>query len=130
MAIKYRLAKPGGEYNRLYALMEQEMGKKEVIGWPVVVAEENGKVIGFLATYPTDEALIAGPLVIEGSNRPFVFIRLVDAYENLLRAAGVSVYTFRVAKSNVNQIARVESVGLERIGETETQIIYKRELES
>lgn len=126
--VKYRLARPGGEYNRLYALMEQEGGKKEPIGWPVVVAEEDGKAIGFLATYPTTEALIAGPLVIEGSKRPFVFLRLVDAYENVLKTAGVTAYCFRVAKSNTKQMKRVESIGLKRVGETETQVIYKREL--
>jgi hypothetical protein len=130
MSILYRLAKPGGEYNRLYALSEREGFKKEPLGWPVVVAEENGKVIGFLATYPTDDALIAGPLVIEGGKRPFVFMRLVDAYENLMRMAGVSVYCFRVDRSNTKQIERVDSIGLERVGETDTHITYKRILES
>lgn len=128
MSIKYRLAKPGGEYNRLYRMAEKEGMSNTHFGWPVIVAEENGKAIGFLATYDTESALIAGPLVIEGSNRPFVFIRLVDAYENLLKTIGVSVYCFRIAKDNPERIAWVDKYGYERVGETETMMIYKREL--
>jgi len=126
--VKYRLAKPGGEYNRLYSLMEQEGGKKEPLGWPVVVAEEHGRAIGFLATYPTEEALIAGPLVIEGGKRPFVFIRLVDAYENLLRLAGVTTYCFRVDKTNTKRISQVNEFGGEQIGETADYVMYKRNI--
>jgi len=127
--ISYRLAHPGGEYNRLYALMKREEdGLKVPLGWPTVVAEENGRVVGFLSTHKVAGALLAGPLVIEGSHRPWVFIRLVEAYETVLRAAGVTVYAFRVDKSNEKQVERLDRLGIERISEGDTFISYKREL--
>ena len=130
--VTYRMAKPGGEYNRLYALMRKENGKQEPLGWPVVVAEEDGKVVGFLATWPDEELLMAGPLVIEGSKRMWMFIRLVEAYENVLRATGVKQYLFTVEKSNEKQLARIRKVAdgfhLTQVRETDTHVSFLREL--
>jgi len=129
MAVTYRMAKPGGEYNRLYALMRREMGKQEPIGWPVVVAEEDGRVIGFLGTYPQEDVLMAGPLVIEGSKRMFVFLRLAEAYENVLRAAGVTQYLFTVEKSNEKHLKRIEGFeGVTKVRETDDRVSFVRKI--
>lgn len=123
----YRLARPGGEYNRLYALMEREGFGRMPLGWPVVVAERKGRVIGFLGTHPRKDAIVAGPLVVEGGRNMPMFIRLVDAYANVLRMAGVKSYFFGVAKGNSKAIERVQVLGATRIGEDEAEVWFQRE---
>jgi hypothetical protein len=126
--VKYRLARPGGEYNRLYALLSHNGQSRVPLGWPTVVAEEDGKVVGFLSTHKTKDALIAGPLVIEGKHRPWVFLRLTEAYENVLRIAGVARYVFRVSKENDKHLERVRRIGIKELEETYTHVSFVREL--
>ena len=125
---KYRLAHPGGEYNRLYAMMKREMGIREPLGWPVVVAERDGRVVGFLGTADRDDVLIAGPLVIEGSHNPFMFLRLTEAYENVLRLACINSYYFTVDEGNFEQVALVKSLGIPQVGQDKNKLIFLREL--
>ena len=128
-SIKYRLARPGGEYNALYAMMKRRMGEKQSLGWPTVVAEENGKQIGFLSTIPDESVVIAGPLVIDAERRPFVFMRLVEAYENVLRAAGVTEYLFTVPESQPEHLARVRAVVGEPLRVTsDGYAVFKRKI--
>ena len=125
---KYRLARPGGEYNRLYALMQREMGIREPLGWPVVVAERDGRVVGFLGTAARDDVLIAGPLVIEGGRNPIMFLHLTEAYENVLRLASINSYYFTVDEGNFEQVARVKSLGIPQVGQDKNKLIFLREL--
>lgn len=128
MTIKYRLAVPGGEYNKLYALMKREGGKRVALGWPTVVAEENGEVVGFVGTYPREDALVAGPLVIKGSKRPWVFLRLAEAYEVILRTAGVKLYFHTIDKLQPDHVEFMERLGFSRAWETDDSVVMKREL--
>lgn len=125
----YRLARPGGEYNKLYAMMQRNGFPKLPLGWPVVVAERDGEVIGFLGTKKSDETFEAGPLVIDGGSNPFLFIRLVEAYENALRICRIRAYWFSVARSNLKQVARVKALGMNPVHETPEAFVFKRELQ-
>lgn len=126
----YRLARPGGEYNRLYALAKRA-GYRPRIGdfqFPTVVAERAGKVIGFVATQPGQEAVVAGPLVIDGGPNPFVFLRLADAYENVLRQAGVKVFLHTIDKERPEHVKMMERLGFTRWSETENDVVMHRKL--
>lgn len=124
----YRLARPGGEYNALYAMMRRNGVPEQRLSWPVVVAERNDKLIGFLGTWDTANAIIAGPTVIDGGRNMVVYLRLAEAYDNVMRLARISSYVFTVAKSNSAHVERVKRVGIKQIGEDAEQVWFKREL--
>lgn len=124
----YRLARPGGEYNALYAMARREGMDGGKMAWPTVVAERGGKVVGFLSTHPRDDAIVAGPAVIAGGRNMLMLLRLWQAYDELMRAAGVRFYFFGVDKGNLQHIARVKSLNVPSIGEDEEQVWFKREL--
>ena len=64
--------------------------------FPTVVAKRKGKILGFLSTRPTKDAIVAGPLVVGPEVKGPITMRLVEAYENVLRMAGVLSYLFYV----------------------------------
>lgn len=126
-----RLAKPGGEWNRLYAMARRAGGRvhKGDFTFPVVVAVRDGEIIGFVATQPRDDAIVAGPLVIEGGPNPFIFLRLAEAYENVLRAAGVKVYLHTIDKGREKHVEMMERLGFTRWGEAENgDVVMRRNL--
>lgn len=124
----YRLARPGGEWNRIRSLCRRGgMGVLHAM-WPTVVAERGGRVVGVLATQRRDDMILAGPLAIEGGSNPIMFIRLVEAYENVLRAAHIRSYYFTVDKTNESQIARVQELGISQVEDANNYLIFKREL--
>ena len=127
---KIRLARPGGEWNRLYAMAKRAGGRphKGDFGFPTVVAERDGEVIGFLSTWPSDKAVFAGPLVVDGGKNPFLFIRLVEGYENVLKAAGVKVYLHHIDKEREEHVGMMERLGFSRYREVDTGWLMKREL--
>ncbi len=63
--------------------------------WPVVVAEENDEISGFMGTENRDDAVVGGP-IIAGSGS--VALRIILFYESILVNLGVRVYIFSVAK--------------------------------
>ena len=124
----YRLARPGGEFNKLYAMVRRSRYPMQKLEWPVVVAVRDGDIIGFIATHPRDDAIVAGPLLLKDERNPFVFMRLVQAYENVLQCAGVKSYLFNVEKSNFSYIHSVQAVGVPLIAEDDNTMLFKREL--
>ena len=126
----YRLAKPGGEFGHIYAMCRRAGGKvrKGDLGFPTIVAERDGKVIAFVSTKPDKRAVIAGPLVIEGGANPFVFLRLAEAYENVMLAAGVKAYLHHIDRERPEHVGFMERLGFTRWHETPQGWIMKREL--
>ena len=124
----YRLARSGGEYNALYAMMMREGFPRQPLRWPVVVAERDNRVVGFLGTWDTPDAIIAGPAVIAGGRNVLMMMRLAEAYENVLRLARISSYLITVERGNSAQVERVQRVGYKRIGEDADHVWFKREL--
>lgn len=127
---KIRLARAGGEWNRLYAMAKRAGGRprKGDFAFPTVVAERDGEVVGFVSTWNTPEAVIAGPLVIEGGKNPFVFLRLAEGYENVLRAAGVKIYLHHIDKARPEHVEFMERLGFTRYREVDSGWLMKREL--
>ena len=91
-------------------------------------------IIGFLGTYPRQDMLCAGPLIIakrEGALPLIVLWRLVEAYENLLRAAKVSYYFFTIDADDANakwrEIAE-KVMGFTPYGVEGDLLVYRREI--
>lgn len=126
----FKIVRPGGAFNKLYALAKR-VGQPLATGtlnWPTVAAERDGKVVGFLSTLPVEGAIVAGPLVLEKTPNMLLTIRLGEAYEVVLRMAGVKMYHHCVDKERLGYISQLERLGYYRAGETDTQIIMKRDL--
>jgi hypothetical protein len=100
------------------------------LGFPVVVAVRNDKVIGFLSTQNRDDAVVAGPLEINLKIKAFVCIALIEAYDNLMRNLGIKVYWFHVDKKVAPAwLQQVQATGLyTKIGEDGELLWFERRL--
>ena len=124
----YRLASPGGEFNKLYAMGKRVLGHE--IGrlrWPTIVAERDGVVVGFLGTLKHDEVVLAGPLVIDLPSRMFVAMRLMEAYERLRRITGVMPILFVVKRDNARWLEHIQILGGIRLFETPDDVVFRRD---
>lgn len=94
----YRLATSPRDYARCHALMRAQ-GPDVGLTFPTVFAERGTQVVGLLGTRPSDKAVIAGPMVLspDVSRANILAMRLGEAYEEVLRRAGVTVYHLHVA---------------------------------
>ena len=131
METTFSLVRPGGAFNKLYALAKRT-GKPLVSGtlnFPTVAAERDGRVIGFLSTLPVEGLIVAGPLVLEKAPNMLLAIRLGEAYEVVLRAAGVTTYHHSVEKDRLEYISMLERLGYAKVEETETQAVMRKDLQ-
>lgn len=111
---------------KIWRDQKKQFGRPKKLGWPTVVAERNGKILGFLATQADNpQEIIAAPLIVNGGSSPFTAMRLVQAYENVLKFAGVTAYYFHVEKKNekwlkivreLNQMGIAEERNKDRTG--------------
>lgn len=111
---RYRLAASSRDYARCHALLRAQ-GPDTDLTFPTVLAEREGQVVGFLSTRPSKQAIIAGPLVIDrATSRPAITAwRLADAYEIILRRAGVTSYAFHVSAGRPEWVSTLGRLGFE-----------------
>lgn len=68
--------------------------------FPTVVAERDGKIIGFLGTHALPNGIVAGPLTVDLPSdraRAIVAMRLIQTYEFvLMQAPGITGYLYSV----------------------------------
>ena len=126
---EYKLATTA-DYVKCHTLM-RDLGEIDApIRWPTLVAKRGKKVVGFLGTIPSKEAVIAGPLAVdleEIENPAFVALRLFDLYDQILYTAGIEVYLFTVEVGNKKQISLIErSFGLEPYTEQDGMAWFRR----
>lgn len=97
------------------------------LDWPTVVAKRKGKLLGFLSTRPVKDAIVAGPIVVGTEVKGPIVMRLVEAYENVLRMAGVTSYLFYL--SDLKWKRQAEDVfGLKPYHEEGGRFWYRRDL--
>lgn len=126
---EFHIVRPGGAFNKLYALAKR-VGQPLTTGmlnWPTVAAERDGKIIGFLSTLPVNGVVMAGPLVLEKPSM-LMTIRLGEAYEVVLRLAGVNTYFHMVSKDQPEYISMLERLGYTQFGVDGDQVVMKRVL--
>lgn len=126
-----KLAIKPADYRKCHALMKATDSEFQgcQLSFPTVMAFREGKLIGFLSTSPRKDGLVAEPIVmnVEG-NASFLYIKLVEAYDDLLRAGKVPSYFFHIPQSYADYIRLIEKAGFERIGEDEVGVWYRRSL--
>lgn len=108
----YRLKEPK-DVQAIRRMWEKSRLPKHATVFPEIVAERDGKVIGFLGTLKVDNAVVAGPLLLNGKKqKAFTFLRLVEAYDRVLFMAGVKSYLFAIPEKMTEYQRLAEKIGL------------------
>jgi hypothetical protein len=105
---QYRLAATPRDYARAREFMRQHMAPAP-LAYPTLLGEREGAVVGLLGTTVKQGAIIAAPLIARSA---IVAMRLVEAYDEVMRLAGVRAYHFHVGADNAKWRAAVEKFGL------------------
>lgn len=124
--ITYRIATKK-DYRTLHAFMAEQEAERNTLGFPTVLAEKDGEILGLLGTLVKSNLIIAGPLVIK-KDRPryFTIIRLVEAYEAAMLSLGVTSYIFGTSDPKFLQYAK--ELGLESYAEKDGISFFIRKL--
>lgn len=126
----YKVIKAPTDYKRCHRLMENNAEFRGcTLAFPTVVAIRDKKIIGFLSTRPSKDAVIAGPLVVsnELKNKAIVAMRLVEAYEITLKRAGVSIFLFSIPKKS-NWARQVKTFYAQPFSEKDNKLWFRKEL--
>lgn len=97
----YYCCTTSAEYRRCHAAL-RAWGSDEPLRFPTIYAERQGALMGVLGTTAHPQVICAGPLLIAPTiRRPiFVAVRLLEVYESVLQRAGITAYTFGIAKEH------------------------------
>lgn len=104
--MRYRLADGAADYTLCRELITDNDIPITEIDFPTVMAiDDDGEVIGVLATTKHPEMVLAGPLVLRhDKRRPFTAIKLIQLYEITMRGLGIkSVIVHAVKNSFVSK---------------------------
>ena len=126
----YRLTTPRDVHvcKEIWAANAKLFGEPRNLSWPTVVAERNGKILGFMSTNAAKKFLLAGPLIIGKDCHAITVIRLVEAYEVVLKMAKVTSYWFHVEQKNKNWIKLIHKLGVKEKEKSETGLWFERKL--
>lgn len=92
----YHVAESDMDYMACRALMA-DVGIGGELAFPTIMAIHDDELVGFLATRPADDMVLAGPLVMaKGPRRPFTAINLIEHYRVAMRNMGISRIIFGV----------------------------------
>lgn len=91
---KYRLMEDG-DYESVVKLLSKLHYPVMATSSPEIVAERDGEIIGFISRGPSVgiEECIVEPIVAPSV---FVYVRLIEAMENVLRAFKIPFFVFKV----------------------------------
>lgn len=123
----YRLADNPRDFGACHEILDLNQMPHWTLHYPTVVAVRDGKIIGFLATGDGVWCHLVGPLALR-SPSAIVALRLVEAYEVVMRAMGVTRYCFFISKDESHAKWRdsVERLGLQPIKQNNENIFYER----
>ena len=126
----YRLCVTPGDYRACHQLQRDEGPDDWPLSYPTVYALRDGIVVGFCSSHIQNGVLYAGPLLVHTglSRLIFVGIRLVEAFETVLRRSGVTQYFFKIDKINDRWQAAISRLGAFPARETEDCWVYRRDL--
>lgn len=127
----YRIAKKAMDYEECYNLMREEGVPDSVsVGFPTLIASEEGKIIGFCATNVVDNMVVAGPLLLRSDRRrAFTALELCVRYEEELRRIGIVSYIFSAERGGIMEEAVKRYMhGMEPYAEDDTHKYYIRRL--
>jgi len=124
----YRLA-TDDDMPYIDGLIEDSDIPSNELGFPVIVAERSGEIVGVVArNAEAEDMILIEPLV---SYSHITTMRLIESLDNILTLAGVKEYLFRVEKDNNKWLAILNKMNTTAIplGEgKEGDLWFKRRL--
>jgi hypothetical protein len=127
--ITYRLAQQA-DYARCHALARAvDYDGGETYGWPTMLVEQDGQLLGFAASRYVGKRLVLGPVVIRPTLcvRGQLMLRAVLGLEAVYKQAGITSYLLGSSHPGVQRV--IEAWGCPRIGEQAGEVWYRRTLE-
>ena len=124
----YRLMEPTDEpiLQRMWTDHKKVFGLPKKFGFPTIVAERDGTILGFLSSDPSAKILTAGPLIVTAGVSGIVVMRLIEAYENLIRPM-MDGYLFHVDNKNMYWMKMVQQFPLKQYEKSRTGRWFMRE---
>lgn len=121
----YRLAAPEDTL-ACNALLEAQFGQSWPLGFPTIVAERDGEILGLLSTNTECQwALMAGPLALKHPSF-IIVLRLCEAYEVALQLMGVTRYCFFISAWNKKWIRQATEMGCKIIRSNDKNLFFER----
>lgn len=124
----YYLVTTQQESRRCRAFLAAQGEHTRRIQYPTVYAEREQAVVGVLGSHYRQGCLAAGPLIVATRRPIFVGLRLLEAYEDLLKRSGVRTYMFAVEKTQPHWKAALDAFGLGPLRETDDVWLYRKEV--
>lgn len=121
----YRLASISADYRACHAIMRANGNFDQQLHFPTVVAERDGRILGFLSTNECDWCLLAGPLETVGRNA-IMALRLIEAYEAALRVMGITRYCFSISRANNSWLEQLRTHHMEEIASDTQNVVFER----
>lgn len=104
--IEYRRAANSHDYKLAHELMRREGVPKDTLGFPTMLAFEDGELIGMCATTIKNSMIVAGPLTLRSDRRrAFTALQLCVKYEEDLKSLGIISYIFSAEYGGIMQKA-------------------------
>lgn len=127
---RYRVAHSATDFTRAHRMMKAEGLMPVTLTFPTILAETDDGLLAFLGTIPHKDMILCGPLVVRSDKpRPQTVLRLIEAYDGIMRAAGVSTYMTFIGREDERMLSMVERVpGYERNSENADGILFARRL--
>jgi hypothetical protein len=126
--ITYRLAQQA-DYARCHALA-RAVGYDggERYGWPTMLVEQDGQLLGFAVTRYAWKRLVLGPVVMrpELRSKGVLMLRAVLGLEAMYKHAGITSYLLGSSHPGVQRV--IEAWGCVRVGEQDGEQWYIRKL--
>ena len=97
--------------------------------FPTVCARRDGKIVGVAGRGPGKNAIVLYRLAAITPNPGLLLIKLVEAFEVVLRTAGVTDYLIAADKTNTKLNQYIERIiGQKPYAESEHDLWYKRSM--
>lgn len=107
----YRMADGPADYAKCHKLLRDEGLPDHELSFPTIMAKKDDELTGMLATHYSNGMIIAGPLVLKsGQRRYYTLIRLIETYERVMRAAGITSYIFSAEASNEAWLDKIDKL--------------------
>jgi hypothetical protein len=123
----YRLATQA-DYARCHVLAREVGYDGGSYGWPTMLVERDGTLLGFAASRYDGTRLVLGPVVMQPQLRTkgLLMLRAVLGLEAVYTQAGITSYLLGSSDPGVQRV--IEAWGCPRIGTQGDEVWYQRDL--
>lgn len=128
--VEYTVCNNPGAYALVRKFLKEQKVEAVRLTTPTIYAHKGDEIVGVIGTTIKNGSIWMGPLTLASDKRhPFIAIRLIDSYDNYMRAAGVTAYCIYLDKNSEKLVDRVkETMSLEPYAVNEDGWFFIRKL--